>query len=55
MSDPRRPPFVHGFRVLDYDAKGVEWAIRLSPHYYNTEAEVDRVVEVLEELVDRRT
>ncbi len=44
-----------GYAVIDYDAKGVEWAIRLSPHYYNTEAEVDRVVEVLEELVDRRT
>jgi selenocysteine lyase/cysteine desulfurase len=39
-----------GYAVIDYDAKGVEWAIRLSPHYYNTEAEVDEVAGVLGEL-----
>ncbi|MFC0629463.1 aminotransferase class V-fold PLP-dependent enzyme [Kribbella deserti] len=27
----------------DFADKNVEWALRLSPHYYNTEAEVDRV------------
>lgn len=41
--------------VLDYDAKGVEGALRLSPHYYNTEAEVQTAVAALEELAKRRT
>ncbi len=30
--------------VIDMDAKGAGSALRLSPHYYNTEAEVDRAV-----------
>ncbi len=29
------------FGIYDFDAKGIETAVRLSPHYYNTEAEVD--------------
>jgi selenocysteine lyase/cysteine desulfurase len=37
--------------VLDYDAKGVEGALRISPHYYNTEDEVDLLVEALGEIV----
>ena len=37
--------------VLDFDAKGVEGALRISPHYYNTEDEVDRLVEALQRLV----
>ena len=36
--------------VLDFDDKGVEGALRISPHYYNTEAEIDAVVEALTEL-----
>ncbi len=39
------------YAVIDFDAKGVEWAIRLSPHYYNTEDEVNEVVEAVAELV----
>ena len=35
--------------VRDFDRKGVQWALRLSPHYYNTMEEVDRVFEVLGE------
>jgi selenocysteine lyase/cysteine desulfurase len=38
----------HG--VLDMDAKGVATALRLSPHYYNTEEELDTVLEALSEL-----
>jgi selenocysteine lyase/cysteine desulfurase len=30
--------------------KDVDWAIRLSPHYYNTAAEVDTVVDIIREL-----
>lgn len=37
--------------VIDMAAKGVESALRISPHYYNTEAEVDRAVEVIGELL----
>jgi selenocysteine lyase/cysteine desulfurase len=39
--------------VLDYDAKGVDGALRISPHYFNTEAEVDVAVEAIRELANR--
>jgi cysteine desulfurase / selenocysteine lyase len=32
---------------LDFAHKGIDWALRFSPHYYNTKEEVDTVVEVL--------
>lgn len=37
--------------VLDMDAKGTATALRLSPHYYNTEEELDTAVAALAELV----
>ena len=39
-----------GFRgnaLIDFSEKGVDWAIRASPHYYNTEDELSRFVEEL--------
>ena len=39
------------FGIYDFDAKGVATAVRLSPHYYNTEAEVDAAVAALGEIV----
>lgn len=36
--------------VLDYDAKGVDGALRMSPHYFNTEGELDALVGALSEL-----
>ena len=36
--------------VLDMDAKGVATVLRLSPHYYNTEEEVETAVGMIEEL-----
>ncbi len=33
--------------VLDYDSKGVSGALRLSPHAYNTEDEIDRALAVI--------
>jgi selenocysteine lyase/cysteine desulfurase len=39
--------------VIDYDTKGVEGALRISPHYYNLEAEVDVVLGALAEIVGR--
>ncbi|MEO6758358.1 MAG: aminotransferase class V-fold PLP-dependent enzyme [Saprospiraceae bacterium] len=32
---------------IDFARKGVDWALRISPHYYNTEAEIQQAVEVL--------
>jgi len=37
--------------VLDFDAKGVTGALRLSPHYYNTETEIEDVARSLADLV----
>jgi selenocysteine lyase/cysteine desulfurase len=37
--------------VIDFEKKGVDWALRFSPHYYNTTAELDRTVEVLQQLL----
>ena len=39
-----------GSGVLDFNSKGVNWAIRMSPHYYNTHEEIDSFVAALEEL-----
>jgi selenocysteine lyase/cysteine desulfurase len=39
------------FGIYDFVAKGVETAVRLSPHYYNTEAEVEAAVAVIRDLV----
>jgi len=33
--------------IIDFKEKGVDWVIRLSPHYFNTLEEMDRVAEVL--------
>lgn len=39
--------------VIDMDAKGADSALRISPHYYNTEEEVEWGVEALENLLAR--
>ena len=36
--------------VLDFDQKGVEGALRVSPHYFNTEDETGALVDALREL-----
>lgn len=36
-----------GNAVIDFDAKGVKWALRVSPHYYNTEEEVEVLIKAL--------
>jgi cysteine desulfurase/selenocysteine lyase len=35
------------FAVLDFTNKGVEWAIRFSPHYFNTMPELEQAVAIL--------
>ncbi len=35
---------------IDFAKKGIEWAIRLSPHYFNTSDEMKRVADVIREM-----
>ena len=37
--------------VIDMRSKGADAILRISPHYYNTEEEIDRLMEVLEKSV----
>jgi len=34
--------------IIDFEKKGVEWLIRLSPHYFNTIEEIDKACEIIE-------
>ncbi|MCC6725524.1 MAG: aminotransferase class V-fold PLP-dependent enzyme [Saprospiraceae bacterium] len=36
--------------LIDFNEKGVDWALRISPHYYNTQAEIDAAIQVLREI-----
>jgi selenocysteine lyase/cysteine desulfurase len=38
------------YALFDFAEKGVDWCVRLSPHYYNTEAEVEEVLAAVAEL-----
>lgn len=44
---------VSGFSgaLIDFESKGVKWALRISPHYYNTHEEGDILVQSLKELI----
>jgi selenocysteine lyase/cysteine desulfurase len=44
-------PSYRKFAVIDFDEKGVEWAIRASPHYFNTMEEIDAFVDALKSLM----
>ncbi len=35
------------FAIIDFTKKGVDWAIRFSPHYFNTLNEMDKVFEIM--------
>jgi selenocysteine lyase/cysteine desulfurase len=39
------------FGLLDFGDRGVESAVRISPHYYNTEEEIDTLADTLEALL----
>jgi selenocysteine lyase/cysteine desulfurase len=39
------------FALYDFGDKDVDWCLRLSPHYYNTEEEVDEVVGAVDEIL----
>lgn len=40
----------HDFARIDFDVKGVDWALRISPHYFNTEEEIATLVKELSHL-----
>lgn len=42
---------IRAYAVIDYDDKGVTTSLRMSPHYYNTEEEIDQTVSAIRELV----
>jgi selenocysteine lyase/cysteine desulfurase len=42
------------YAVIDYDEKGVKASLRLSPHYYNTEEEIDQTVSAIRALLLQR-
>jgi selenocysteine lyase/cysteine desulfurase len=44
-------PSFRNFAVIDFDEKQVQWAIRASPHYYNTTEEIDLFVNAMQEIV----
>lgn len=47
---------IRAYALLDYDDKGLSASLRLSPHYYNTEEEIDRTVAAIRALLgDKRT
>jgi len=38
------------YALYDFSEKDVDWCLRLSPHYYNTEQEIEDVIEAIAEL-----
>ncbi len=36
--------------LIDFTKKGIDWAVRLSPHYFNTMEEMHRVSEIIAEM-----
>lgn len=41
------------YALIDFKSKQVDWALRISPHYYNTEEEIDVLIDHLEKLTGR--
>jgi selenocysteine lyase/cysteine desulfurase len=44
-------PSYRAFGIIDFDEKGVDWAIRASPHYYNTVNEIEIFIESVKEII----
>jgi selenocysteine lyase/cysteine desulfurase len=47
-------PSYRAFGLIDFDEKGVKWAVRASPHYYNTVKEIDIFIEGLKEIIGKK-
>ncbi|MCP4654888.1 MAG: aminotransferase class V-fold PLP-dependent enzyme [bacterium] len=41
------------YAVIDFDHKKVDWALRISPHYFNTEDEIRELAAAIAELMDQ--
>ena len=39
--------------LIDFEKKGVDWALRVSPHYFNTEEEIDILLNALNDLTEK--
>ncbi len=46
---------IRNFAVIDYDKKGVDWTIRVSPHYYNTREELDLFLDTVKRISKSKT
>ncbi len=46
---------IREYAVIDYDDKRVSSSLRISPHYYNTEEEIDLAVSAIRELLAARS
>ncbi len=46
---------IRAYAVIDYDEKRVTRSLRISPHYYNTEEEIDEAVRTIRDLLAART
>ncbi|MEO6720060.1 MAG: aminotransferase class V-fold PLP-dependent enzyme [Ferruginibacter sp.] len=44
-------PSYRAFGLIDFDEKGIEWAVRASPAYYNTINEIDIFIECVKEVI----
>jgi selenocysteine lyase/cysteine desulfurase len=44
-------PSYRAFGIIDFDEKGIEWAIRASPHYYNTIDELNIFTQSIKEII----
>jgi selenocysteine lyase/cysteine desulfurase len=44
-------PSYRAFGVIDFDEKEIKWAVRASPHYYNTLNEIDTFIESVKEII----
>jgi selenocysteine lyase/cysteine desulfurase len=42
------------FGILDFDAKGVDSVVRISPHYYNTREEIDQLAAAMTDISAKR-
>ncbi|MEK6479496.1 aminotransferase class V-fold PLP-dependent enzyme [Catalinimonas sp. 4WD22] len=36
--------------IIDFEKKGIDWVVRLSPHYFNTIEEMDRVADIIQKM-----